>query len=77
MELGLQCKIGATIGEAYCGVVGGVRRHEYAVLGASGNLAARLLTSQINPGILVDNRVRMMATRSDGFNALPPGQAKG
>jgi Cdc6-like AAA superfamily ATPase len=77
MELGLQCKIGATIGEAYCGVVGGVKRHEYAVLGPSVNLAARLMASKMNPGILVDNRVRMMANRSYGFNALTPVVAKG
>jgi Adenylate and Guanylate cyclase catalytic domain len=77
MELGIQSKIGGTIGEAYCGVVGGVKRHEYAVLGPSVNLAARLMTSPMNPGILVDNRVRMMAHRSYGFNALPPVVAKG
>jgi hypothetical protein len=77
MELGVNCKIGATIGEAYCGVVGGVKRHEYAVLGPSVNLAARLMSSKTNPGILVDNRVRMMANRSYAFNALPPVKAKG
>ena len=77
MELGIHCKIGATIGEAYCGVVGGVKRHEFAVLGPSVNLAARLMSSKMNPGILVDNRVRMMAHRSYGFNALPPVVAKG
>ena len=77
MELGLNVKIGATIGEAYCGVVGGVKRHEYAVLGPSVNLAARLMASKMNPGILVDNRVRMMANRSYGFNALTPVIAKG
>jgi hypothetical protein len=77
MDLGLTCKIGATIGEAYCGVVGGVKRHEYAVLGPSVNLAARLMASKTNPGILVDNRVRLMANRSYGFNALPPVKAKG
>lgn len=77
MELGIGCKIGSTVGEAYCGVVGGVKRHEYAVLGPSVNLAARLMASKINPGILVDNRVRMMANRSFGFNALPPVVAKG
>jgi hypothetical protein len=77
MELGIQCKIGATLGEAYCGVVGGVKRHEYAVLGPSVNLAARLMASKMNPGILVDNNVRMMAHRSYGFNALPPVVAKG
>lgn len=77
VELGIDSRIGATIGEAYCGVVGGVKRHEYAVLGPSVNLAARLMASKMNPGILVDNRVRMMANRSFGFNALPPVVAKG
>jgi len=76
-ELGIACKVGATIGEAYCGVVGGVKRHEYAVLGPSVNLAARLMASKSNPGILVDNYVRMLAHRSFGFNALPPVVAKG
>ena len=73
----MQSKIGATFGEAYCGVVGGVKRHEYAVLGPSVNLAARLMSSKTNPGILVDNTVRMMANRSYGFNALPPVIANG
>lgn len=76
-DLGIPCKTGATIGEAYCGVVGGVKRHEYAVLGPSVNLAARLMASKSNPGILVDNNVRMLAHRSFGFNALPPVVAKG
>lgn len=77
MELGIQSKIGATFGEVYCGIVGGVKRHEYAVLGPSVNLAARLMTSKKNPGILVDNMVRMLASRSYGFNALSPVIAKG
>lgn len=77
MELGINSRIGATYGEAYCGVVGGVKRHEYAVLGPSVNLAARLMASKKNPGILVDHQVRMMANRSYGFNALPPVNAKG
>lgn len=76
-DLGIKCRTGATIGEAYCGVVGGVKRHEYAVLGPSVNLAARLMASKSNPGILVDNNVRMLAHRSFGFNALPPVVAKG
>ncbi len=77
LELGIDSRVGATIGEAYCGVVGGIKRHEYAVLGPSVNLAARLMASKMNPGVLVDNRVRMMANRSFGFNALPPVVAKG
>lgn len=76
-ELAVQNQIGATVGNAYCGVVGGIKRHEYAVLGPSVNLAARLMGSPQNPGILVDDAVRMMADRSYGFNALPPVKAKG
>jgi hypothetical protein len=29
-ELNVECRIGATFGKVYCGVVGGVRRHEFA-----------------------------------------------
>ena len=76
-ELGVQNRIGATIGDAYCGVVGGTRRHEYSVMGRSVNLAARLMCSSLNPGILVDDAVRVTADRSYGFNALPPVEAKG
>lgn len=34
-KLGVDSKMGATYGKAYCGVVGGLDRHEYAVLGPS------------------------------------------
>lgn len=40
-EMGIECKIGATFGDAYCGAVGGEKRNEYAVMGPSVNLAAR------------------------------------
>ena len=32
-DVGVKSKIGATFGRAYCGVVGGWKRHEFAVLG--------------------------------------------
>lgn len=76
-ELEVECTIGATFGEVYCGAVGGVKRHEYAVLGPSANLAARLMGSKNNPGILVDCAIRRMASRKYAFNALPPVVAKG
>jgi hypothetical protein len=31
---GIHCRIGATFGQVYCGTVGGIRRHEYSVMGA-------------------------------------------
>ena len=65
------------MGDAYCGIVGGVQRHEYAVLGSSVNLAARLMASKENPGILVDDKVRLEAGSSFVFNALGSVKARG
>jgi class 3 adenylate cyclase len=76
-ELDVQSKIGATMGNAYCGLIGSSLRHEYAVLGPSVNLAARLMACAKNPGVLVNSQIRMMADRSYGFNALTPIYAKG
>ena len=75
-ELNTDCQIGATFGKAYCGVVGGVSRHEYAVLGPSVNLAARLMGNPENTGFLVDESVKEKAG-SRRFRALPPVEAKG
>lgn len=75
-ELDLECTMGATYGNAYCGVVGGHTRHEYAILGPSVNLAARLMASASNPGILVDEVVKGKAGDRP-FKALPPVKAKG
>lgn len=76
-ELGLDCRMGATYGNAYCGVVGAIRRHEYAVLGPSVNLAARLMAHPLNRGFLVDEEVRKRAGNSRLFEALEPVMAKG
>jgi class 3 adenylate cyclase len=76
-ELELGCKMGATYGKAYCGVVGGHTRHEYAVLGPSVNLAARLMCSKGNPGILVDQALKMKAGPNHPFKSLPSVLAKG
>lgn len=77
MEAGVECRIGATLGRAYCGIVGGISRHEFAVLGPSINLSASLACSSQNPSILVDNNVRLKANKSFSFNALQPVKAKG
>lgn len=47
------------------------------MLGPSVNLAARLMADPKNPGILVDDGIRMKAGKSYGFNALQPVIAKG
>ena len=59
-DLGVDNYVGATLGKAYCGVVGGVKRHEFAVLGPSVNLSARLLSMPNHPGILIDEVVDFM-----------------
>ena len=77
-ELGVGSKIGATFGRAYCGVVGGLKRHEFAVLGPSVNLAARLMGSTNNPCILVDKSIRLLTSHSQiFFKPLPAVSAKG
>ena len=76
-ELGVDNKIGATFGEVYCGVVGGMTRHEFSVLGAAVNLAARLMTSPINSGILVDGNVSAQADARFAFRSLQPVKTKG
>lgn len=76
-ELHVENKIGATLGKAYCGVVGGVHRHEFAVMGAPVNLAARLMYSKNNNGILVDEAAQAHADSRYVFKRLPPVEAKG
>ena len=75
-DLGIKSTMGATLGKVYCGVVGGLDRHEFAVLGPSVNLAARLMASDKNPGILVDKTVRLL-TNKVFFKPLPAIEAKG
>ena len=77
VELKIENRIGATFGKVYCGVVGGIRRHEFAVMGAGVNLAARLMYSPKNNGILVDEAVQAHAENKFAFKSLPPVEAKG
>lgn len=78
-ELSIENRIGATFGKVYCGVVGGIRRHEFAVMGAPVNLAARLMASKVNKGLLVDEAVREQCSDTCRFlfKELPPVDAKG
>jgi class 3 adenylate cyclase/tetratricopeptide (TPR) repeat protein len=76
-ELKVENRIGASFGKVYCGVVGGIGRHEFAVMGAGVNLAARLMYSPTNNGILVDEAVQAHADARFAFKSLPPVRAKG
>lgn len=76
-ELGVKTRAGATFGKVYCGVVGASMRHEFAALGPSVNLAARLMSPKTNSGvILVDKNVRLL-TSQIFFKPLPAVDAKG
>eukprot|EP01033_Poteriospumella_lacustris_P017757 gene17757-12721_t len=75
-ELSVTASIGITSGKAYCGLVGSPERHEYAVMGPSVNLSARLM-GKAGPGnILCDSEIRLR-DRSHKFQSLGEVQAKG
>jgi len=76
-NLGIECCIGATYGPVYCGVVGGVRRHEYAAIGPNVNLAARLMASKQNKGILVSDKVKDASDLKYHFKSYGSVAAKG
>jgi hypothetical protein len=76
-ELGVDNRIGASFGQVYCGVVGGLRRHEFSVMGAPVNLAARLMACSSNTGILVNDEVRIQADARFAFRSLQPIKTKG
>jgi hypothetical protein len=76
-SLGIDVRIGGTFGKAYCGVVGALRRHEFSVMGAPVNLAARLMDSPMNSGLLVDENVRTQSSGKYAFRSLQPVRAKG
>ena len=75
-ELDVECKMGATYGNAYCGIVGGLERHEFSVLGPAVNLAARLMGNPENRGFLIEDGVRR-ETHGWKFHAREPVAAKG
>lgn len=61
--INLHASIGVTCGKDYCGLVGSANRHEYAVMGPSVNLSARLMCKAPPCSIICDietkNRDRM------------------
>ncbi|KAJ1414624.1 nucleotide cyclase, partial [Ochromonadaceae sp. CCMP2298] len=75
-NLGLVASIGVTSGSAYCGLVGSTSRHEYAVMGPSTNLAARLMGRAGPSEVLCDSAIQQR-DRSHGFKSLGAIKAKG
>lgn len=56
--IGLDASIGIASGKAFCGLVGSSVRHEYAVMGPSVNLSARLMGAAEMGTILCDEKTR-------------------
>lgn len=73
---GMDASIGITSGKAYCGLVGSPLRHEYAVMGASTNLSARLMGKAQRGEIICDSELRNH-DRKHVFLQLQAVQAKG
>lgn len=68
--------IGITTGKAYCGQVGSPLRHEFAVMGPSVNLSARLMCKAGPNSIMCDHETAIR-DRSHEFNKLSAVVAKG
>ncbi|CAM9364214.1 unnamed protein product, partial [Chrysoparadoxa australica] len=75
--LNLSASIGITAGNVYCGLVGAEKRCEYAMMGCSVNLSARLMASAPINTIQVDDQVFQRAAKYFNFTKLEPIKAKG
>lgn len=75
-SLDLTASIGITVGKAYCGLVGSSMRHEYAVMGPSTNLSARLMGKAPPDGVICDYETKIR-DRAHLFETLKEVKAKG
>ncbi len=55
LNTGVTSKMGVTSGDVFCGTVGSASRREFAMIGDTVNLAARLMMKADTNGILCDN----------------------
>ncbi|MBN1889682.1 MAG: tetratricopeptide repeat protein [Thermoflexales bacterium] len=86
-ELGLACAIGVASGRVFCGERGNTRRREYAMIGDTVNLAARLMqaakdlagSENLNPtpAVLCDTATYHAAQAKLDLEVLPPIAIKG
>jgi len=76
-DMNVSCQIGIAAGSVYCGYVGTKKRCEYAMMGCSVNLAARLMASAPNNSMQVDQEVFLGSENLFSFEKLKPINAKG
>ena len=74
---GHEVRVGITTGNVYAGSVGNGQRCEYTFYGTSVNMAARLMTSPANEGVLVDEQTYLDSREQVRTVALPPIRVKG
>ena len=72
----LGCSMGLTTGRVFCGVRGGQRRRQYALMGQAVNLAARLMQAADGDILLDTATARAVADRFE-LQRLQPLQVKG
>eukprot|EP01038_Epipyxis_sp_PR26KG_P009538 gene9538-12846_t len=76
--VGLNASIGITSGKGYCGLVGSPNRHEYAVMGPSTNLSARLMGNAAKTHInIICDEITRNSDRSHTYEELGSVSAKG
>lgn len=75
-NVGLNASIGITSGKAYCGAVGSLKRHEYAVMGPSVNLSARLM-GKGKPGDIICDASTRSVDRIHSYRPVGEVKAKG
>jgi class 3 adenylate cyclase len=76
IELNLSASIGITTGKAYCGLVGSTNRHEFAIMGPSTNLSARLMAKTAPNSITCDADTKN-SDRTHTFEYMGEITAKG
>ena len=76
-ESKISSRCGISQGLVFCGLVGSTERCEYAMMGASVNLAARLMGKCASGEILVSETVFQASQNDFVFELLPPVKAKG
>ncbi|KAG3200533.1 hypothetical protein PC128_g4516 [Phytophthora cactorum] len=77
LETGVKASIGVTTGSVYCGSVGSSARAEYAVVGDSINLAARLMSAAPVGEIYCDDRTHKETKDSVHFRDMLEMTVKG
>ena len=76
-SVGLRSSIGVATGRLFCGSYGNDTRRQYAIVGTTINLSARLMQACDGDGLLCDNKTRQAVGERGEFDEFEPVKAKG